>query len=256
MRFLIGYETDEGLRKKVNQDALLINTATSTYGRIGLFIVCDGMGGLSNGELASATVIREMKKWFEGEIPKIEFNKVDKNKVYELVNEKILALNNKILNYGLGKDEKLGTTLSMLLIVNDKYYTFQVGDSRIYKIDKYINQITVDQSLVQREIERGNITEEEALNHPKRNVLLQCIGAKSKVEVEMKFGEVKEGQVFMLCSDGFYKKINKEELGRVLSSDMLNSIDEINTSIKMLIDLAKERKEKDNITSIVVKILS
>lgn len=254
MKFLVGYHTDNGIKKKENQDALLIKTASSPYGRIGLFAVCDGMGGLSNGELASATVIRGFKEWFDLELPSIKFNEATDDEIFEIIDEKLRELNNKILQYGTSRDERLGTTLTMMLTIDTKAYIFQVGDSRVYKIANGLEQITVDQSFVQREIERGNLTKEEALTHPKKNVLLQCIGAKKRVQVKMDVISIEEGQVYLLCSDGFYRRLREEEILVNLNYNNFDSFNEISNKAKELTELVKSRKEQDNITAIIVKV--
>ncbi|WP_346871191.1 MULTISPECIES: PP2C family protein-serine/threonine phosphatase [unclassified Clostridium] len=255
MRFLVGYCTDNGIKKDINEDSLLIKTATSPFGRIGLFIVCDGMGGFEKGELASATIIRDMNRWFNEELPHINFNKVYAEDIYNLINEKILKLNEKILAYGLRMNERLGTTLTMFLTINNKYYIFQIGDSRVYKIEDSIEQLTMDQTLVQREIERGNITKEEGRRHPNRNILLQCVGAKKEINVDMVIGEIKENQIYVICSDGFYGKLREREIYDALKVENINTKDDLNNRAKELVEIAKSRKEADNITTIIIKAL-
>ncbi|MBD7910203.1 PP2C family protein-serine/threonine phosphatase [Clostridium cibarium] len=254
MNFTVGYDTDAGLRKKINQDALLIKTAKSPYGRLGLFIVCDGMGGLSSGELASATVINEMSRWFDEIISHIDFNTVDESDLYKFTCEQIMDLNNKIFEYGTRKDEKLGTTLTLCLFVNDKYYILQVGDSRVYKIANTVEQLTKDQTFVQREVDRGNITIEEAENHPRKNVLLQCVGARKEVEPVMVTGKLTGNEVFLICSDGFYRKLSNNEILNELRWNNLNNSEQIKGKVRKFIDLVKSREERDNITGVIIKV--
>ena len=255
MKFLVGYNTDNGIRKKENQDSLVIKTASSPYGRIGLFAVCDGMGGLSSGELASSTVVKGFSKWFDNEISNINFNNIDDLEIFNIIEDKVRELNNKILQYGESKDERLGTTLTLMLTVDRKAYIFQVGDSRVYKIYEKLEQITVDQSFVQREIERGNLTKEEAVNHPKKNVLLQCVGAKKKVVLKMDVLDIKEGQVYLICSDGFYRKLSNKEILEKLKCNNFTSNNQISEKVIELTEMVKSRKELDNITAIVIKLI-
>lgn len=254
MKFIVGYHTDAGIRKKINQDALLIKTAKSPYGRIGLFVICDGMGGLSSGELASGTVVNEMGIWFDEILAHVNFNTVDEEDLYKFLCGQIMSLNNKIFAYGNMQSQRLGTTLTLCLFVHDKYYIFQVGDSRAYKIDSDVEQLTKDQTFVQREVDRGNITKEEATIHPRRNVLLQCIGAKIEVEPVMVTGELKGNEVFLICSDGFYRKLSNDEILRELRWSDLKDSEEMNNKVKNLIERVKDRDERDNITGIIVKV--
>jgi serine/threonine protein phosphatase PrpC len=254
MKFTVGYHTDAGLRKKINQDSLLIKTAKSPYGRLGLFIVCDGMGGLSSGELASGTVINGMSKWFDEILSHINFNTVDKDDLYKFICGQVMDLNNKIFEYGIMQNQKLGTTLTLCLFVHNKYYIIQVGDSRAYKIVNNVEQLTKDQTFVQREVDRGNITMEEAINHPRKNVLLQCIGARKEVEPVMVTGELKGNEVFLICSDGFYRKLSNNEILNELRWSNLNNSEQIKSKTKNFIDLVKNREERDNITGLIVKV--
>lgn len=102
---------------------------------------------------------------------------------------------NRIKEYGENKDIKLGTTLSLLLVINNVYYIYNIGDSRTYIINESVNEITKDQSYVQREVDLGRLTTEQARCHPKRNILLQCIGVSENIEIDSYTGNVKEGTV-------------------------------------------------------------
>ena len=255
MKFLIGYGSDKGIVKEENQDSLLIKTAQSPYGRIGFFIVCDGMGGLSSGEVASSTVVRGFSKWFDEVASQVNFNEIDEEGIFLTINEEIMSLNKKIIDYGERKNERLGTTLSLLLTVDYKYFICQIGDSRIYCIDNDIEQLTKDQTYVQREIDRGNITNEEGENHPKKNVLLQCIGVKKDIEPVFSSGLISDSQVFLICSDGLYKKIDDFELVNNIDISKLINDEQLYSKANKLINLAKSRKERDNITSLLVKVL-
>lgn len=254
MNFIVGYDTDIGIRKNVNQDAILIKSAKSPYGRIGLFVICDGMGGLSLGEVASSTAVRYISKWFDEEVPNIDFDVVDSEYIYNEISNLISCINKKILSFGESENKTLGTTLTLYLLVNNKYYIMQVGDSRAYKIDSHTYQLTKDQTYVQREVDRGNLTKEEAENHPKRNVLLQCIGAREEVEPVMNTGEIEDNEVYLICSDGFYKRLDEDEISDDLNPSKLNSEDDITVKVKEIVKRVKSRNERDNISAIVVKV--
>lgn len=255
MNFIVGYDTDIGLKKNINQDSLLVKTAKSPYGRIGLFIVCDGMGGLALGEVASATVIRELDTWFNEEVKNIDFNNSDENYIYKVLSEKLIYLNNKILVFGSSKGKMLGTTITLCLFVEYKYYIIQVGDSRAYKISDNLERLTKDQTFVQRELDNGNLTLEEAKNHPKRNVLLQCIGAKDDIDLVMTTGEAKSNDKFLICSDGFYKKLSDIEILNEVNSGRIINSNDITYKLKNIVQMVKERGERDNITVMLIKII-
>jgi len=254
MSFKIAYHTDTGIRKKTNQDALLIKTAKTAKGRIGLFIVCDGMGGLSQGELASATVIKGMSDWFETELPEITLSNYSETDIQQKLADCVKALNRKILDYGEAANIKLGTTITALLIVYSKYYLLQIGDSRAYQIHDDLSLLTKDQTLVARELERGNITEEQAKIDPRRNVLLQCVGASLELDPVISHGKVKEGDLFMLCTDGFYHEISEDEMFASLKPDLFSNEQQMKETVVGLVELVKKRKETDNITALMTKV--
>ncbi|MFJ7729566.1 PP2C family protein-serine/threonine phosphatase [Neobacillus sp. NPDC097160] len=254
MFFQIACHTDAGIKKKTNQDALLLKTAKTPKGRIGLFIVCDGMGGLTQGELASATVIKGMSDWFETELPKLTSSDYFETEVQEKLSDCVKALNRKILDYGEAANIKLGTTITALLIVYSRYYILQVGDSRAYRIHDGLDQLTKDQTLVARELERGNMTEAQAKIDPRRNVLLQCVGASPELEAVLTHGEVKDGDLFMLCTDGFYHETSDEELFTSLKPDHFSNEQQMKETIVELVERVKKRKETDNITVLMTKV--
>lgn len=256
MNFIVGYHTDVGIRKSVNQDAMLIKIAKSPYGRIGLFVVCDGMGGLSSGEVASSTAVKDINSWFDEQLPKIDFDLADSEYIYNELSCLIFSINKKILSFGRRENKILGTTLTLLLSIDERYYIMQVGDSRIYKVRNIVEQLTKDQTYVQREVDRGNLTKEEAEKHPRRNVLLQCIGAREELEPVMSTGNFEDGEVYVICSDGFYKKLRKEELLNDFNALKINSEEQITSKAKEIIERVKERSEKDNISAIIFKVIA
>jgi len=255
MAFLTAYHTDVGIKKKTNQDGLLLKTAKTPKGHVGLFVICDGMGGLSHGELASSTVIRGMSDWFDTKMPELVASDQFEEDIFPALETCVFTLNEKLITYSEESNVKLGTTLLALIVFASKYYLVHVGDSRAYRITTTLTQLTMDQTLVAREVERGNITEEQAKVDPRRNVLLQCVGATKDIEIEFHAGEIKEDTVFMLCSDGFYHEIKNEELHVNLHHSRLVEETQMKEKIVELVELVKERKEVDNISVIVIKVM-
>ena len=256
MNYLIGYYSDKGIRKEVNQDALLIKTCKSPYGRIGLFIVCDGMGGLQQGELASSTVINMFSNWFDNGINNINFENFTQEEIFNIINELINDVNRKMIEYGQENNCKLGTTITLMLTVDEKYYIYHVGDSRVYKISEDIEILTKDQTLVAREIELGNLTEEEAKIDPRRSILLQCIGAKYNLVPEFLSGELDLNEVYIICSDGFYRRLERNELNNELNPKKFICNNDLNNKARELVFKAMDRREADNISVILFKTIN
>lgn len=254
MDFLITAHSDVGIRKKTNQDSVLIQIADTSFGKAAFGVVCDGMGGLAKGELASATLIKAFAEWFENDFVKLiddGFNEYKLNRQWEDI---IIMQNQNITNYGNQYRIKLGTTVTAVLVFLGCYYVINVGDSRVYLLNQNINQITKDQTYIQREMDMGRMTYEEALRDPKKNVLLQCVGASSVVVPDFYSGEVKENDVFMLCSDGFRHVITPEEIFQYMNANALVTEENMMQNAMYLTELDKYRREEDNISVAIIKV--
>jgi len=184
MYFVAAADTDVGTVKTTNQDSVCVKIAETPYGQIALAMICDGMGGLEKGELASATVINEFSEWFINELPtNIESFRWDY--VSEKWTHMIKRLNRTIGDYGKYYGISLGTTITALLIFKGEYLIAHVGDSRAYEVKHNLHQLTEDHSVVGRDVRQGLITPEEAEIDPRRNVLLQCVGASKNVNPQI-----------------------------------------------------------------------
>lgn len=255
MRFLGSAVTDIGISRERNQDGVCVKIAELADGsQIAMAVLCDGMGGLSKGELASATVIRRFSKWFETQFP-TRLGKVTLEDISVEWDRMLKELNYYILDYGKKRQVNLGTTVSALLLIDGTYLIAHVGDSRIYEIKDQVTQLTEDQTFVERELKRGNLTLEEAQNHPKRNVLLQCVGASRTVTPQILTDRLTPGAIFLLCSDGFRHVITENEIFERFRPSVLDSADTMGRNSRYLIELVKSRGEKDNITVALVKCL-
>lgn len=251
MHFIATADTDIGNTKSTNQDSVLIEHASTPSGEVLMTVICDGMGGLSKGELASATVIRTFKAWFDKVLP------------YELVEPNLQVIGNKwslllkelnviIMSFGNANGGNMGTTFTGMLFWGDSYLIAHVGDSRAYYIGNDLRQLTEDQTYVHREVMRGTMTLEQAKVDPKRNMLLQCIGASRNVEPALYYGKTLPG-AYMLCSDGFRHEITSKEIYESLNPVNLVNKNAMHSNCKYLIDLNKTRRERDNISVILVK---
>lgn len=251
MRYIATADTDIGISKSTNQDSVLIKQAVYDGGDILMAIICDGMGGLAKGELASATVIRAFSKWFEEEL-QFELDELDFDVIggkWELL---LKDLNKSISAYGNSIGQSLGTTFSGILFINDQYIIVHVGDSRVYRISSEAKVLTTDHTFVAREIRRGNMTPEQAKTDKRRNLLLQCVGASAVVEPEIIKGNAEKG-VYMLCSDGFRHEISEKEISDAFNPEKLTDKAQMHFMARLLIDKNKERKEKDNISVLLIK---
>lgn len=252
MRYIATADTDIGTSKDTNQDSMLIKHASTDIGEVLLAVVCDGMGGLEKGELASATVIRAFSKWFDEELP-FELENVDMQVIGAKWSLLLKKLNGRILEFSTAnRIDGVGTTFSGILFVGDQYVIGHVGDTRIYHIGSSLTQLTTDQTFVAREISRGTMTLEQARTDKRRNLLLQCIGASKVVEPQVICGKAEQG-AYMLCSDGFRHEITEAEMYESLNPVNLMNKDAMHNNAKYLIEQVKRRGEKDNISVLLIK---
>lgn len=251
MHFLATADTDIGISRNTNQDSALIRHAVTPYGEILLAVVCDGMGGLAKGELASATVICQFQKWFEGELTK-EPRGPDMKSVGRAWEQMLWDINGRLLAYGKQKNIRLGTTVTGILFMHRQYIIIHVGDSRACHLDRKLRQLTQDQTLVAREVCRGRLTPEQARRDSRRNVLLQCVGASKQLCPQILYGTARKG-VYLLGSDGLFHQITSREIVKSLRPGSLGDKEAMHREARRLIQLAKIRREPDNITAVLVK---
>lgn len=254
MRYIATYHTDVGISKKTNQDSLAMKIVETKEGKVAFGVVCDGMGGLSKGELASKEVIMAFCSWFDDVfVDEVESGSFEESKLIAQWNDIIQTQNKRLGEYGEANNIMLGTTVSALLLYKDNYYIVHVGDSRIYNMSQEVTQLTKDQTFVAREIEAGRMTEEQAKTDPRRSVLLQCVGASPIVEPEFTKGLIIPESVYMLCSDGFRHQITDQEMIDKIGPKVCKDEEEMKYGCIYLTELVKNRRETDNITVAIIK---
>lgn len=232
-------ESTAGAVKKVNEDSYFASSAVSEGKNYGIFAVADGIGGLYGGEIASKIAALCIKEWWEEEfLP----NPGDLNGAFNLLKKKIETAAERIEERSEKEEKKMGTTLSVLFIYGGSYYTAHTGDSRIYIADgsKNITALTRDQSkLVEAEKDGSPII---------KSVLTDCLGAESAVNLIFSGAEIEKKCVFLICSDGVYKKNSAKEISGIIKKGK--------TPENICVDLikaAEDKGETDNITVIAVK---
>ena len=141
----------------------------------------------------------------------------------------------------------------MLLLAAGRYYIAHVGDSRVYEIGQEIRQLTEDHTLVARGIHQGLLRPEELERDPRRNVLLQCVGASDQVQPQLLSGDLLEGAVYLLCSDGLRHELSAWELQEQLSPAGITDPGVLKQRLGYLTALAMSRGEKDNISALAIR---
>jgi PPM family protein phosphatase len=254
--------TDVGRTREHNEDAFLVADMTTGHASLDerlerhvvgergtLFMVADGMGGAAAGEIASAmaveTVLEELRnRWVGNEKRDPESFAAALKVATDVANARIHRMATEQPEY-----RGMGTTATIAGILGDKLYLAQVGDSRAYIVrDGVARQITKDQSLMQRLIDAGEITEEEAEQSERRNIILQALGPEPSIRTDITHQQLRRGDVLVLCSDGLSGLVRAQEIARVVSGSP-----DLRTACKRLIDRANDNGGPDNITCVVAR---
>ncbi len=199
------------------------------------------------GEIASKTATIAAKNYIQTNISGI--NLEEKEEILKLVRSAMEYAN--MVVYEKAKEntelENMGTTLEICLIMNNKVYIGHIGDSRIYRIRKeIIRKLTQDHSYVQKLVENGTITKEEALNHPKKNMLTKALGCTAFIEPDVMVKGFLKNDILLLCSDGLTNMVKDEEILNILQTDITSAVDN-------LIIKANQMGGIDNISAVIIQ---
>lgn len=254
--FSVGRASHVGKVRGRNEDALFTLESTILQDDeslpFGLFIVADGMGGHKGGQLASSLTTRVVADWIVREVylPFLMGEAQDAGQwpINEALVEAITTANAAVHE----AVPEAGTTVTCALLLGANAYIAHVGDSRAYLINRAnIRRITRDHSLVDRLIELGQISAEEALTHPQRNVLYRAVGQAGTLEVDTYLQSMPGSSYLLLCSDGLWSVVPETEIVEVI-----NSAPSPQAACQKLIQMANDRGGEDNITAVLVAIRS
>ena len=247
--------SDQGEFRKSNQDSFYANTVSTKLGKAFLGIVCDGMGGLSHGEVASATVISSFSDWFENEFRYIMAGESFEDIVASQWQSLISDANSKLRAIAAENSQSMGTTISALMLVGGRFYVAQVGDSRVYMGgDGFFAPVTKDHSYVMEQAEKGLMTYEEARLSNKKNVLTRCIGVLDQVRADLYTGDVTQGDYFLICSDGYCSSLTPQEV-YVMSGCTGGAAPKNKAALEAAVAHKRSLGEKDNITAVTVSVV-
>ena len=224
--------TDIGKLRKQNEDAAWFDESRA------VFAVADGMGGHLAGEVASRMAIEAVQRMAqENACPGIA-----------ALREAVASAHETILAHAQDHIEcaGMGTTLSVLWLGVNYAYIAHVGDSRIYRLrEGSLTQITQDHSLVEELVRAGLITREQARTHPRRNIITRALGTHGENEPDLLVTDVRDGDLFLLCTDGLTGMVTDEEIERVLRENGME------TAADTLLSLALDAGGRDNVTLIL-----
>ena len=231
------YLTDCGKVRSHNEDSVIIvKNMRDEY----LMAVADGMGGHSAGEIASSITISYISKHF-----KDTFMSLTKQEAIDWLKETVKEINSLIFRYAADHPESkgMGTTLVLALVTKEYILIGNIGDSSGFVMkDDSLHKVTYDHTLVNLLVTAGELTEEEAVNHPKKNVLMRALGANDPIDIDI-FDCDMEISDILLSSDGLTNMLDNKNIEKVLLSDLL-----IEDKVIKLINKANNRGGTDNIS--------
>jgi len=243
-------KTDVGLVRKNNEDNFGYDN------RIGIFVVCDGMGGQAAGELASKIAVDTVLGYFHQEENNSDSEVLGRGfaEVSERANAlaNAVQLANKAIREASARDTGaagMGCTLVALRVEGNLFSIAHVGDSRIYLIRQgTIQQLTTDHSLVMEQVRRGMITLEEAEHFEMQNVIVRALGSEDSVEPDLADLSLERNDTLLLCSDGLSRYVKDDAM-----LEVINRVENLDEACAALIEAAKSGASDDNITCLLIR---
>ena len=231
--------TDVGMVREVNEDSVF--ASNQPVGNLpNLFIVADGMGGHNAGDYASQMAVEVVKK-----------SLADSQETNpETMIRQAITTANELLLEKASQDARLkgmGTTVVVATVIEKTLYFANVGDSRLYLLNKDIKQLSKDHSLVQEMVRLGGINREEAKHHPDKNIITRAVGAKEELKIDFFEYRLKKKDVILMCTDGLSNMVEDEEIFRIVKCAR-----DVVEATEQLIEKAKENGGNDNIGVVVV----
>ena len=237
--------TDVGLRRQENQDTY----AYEEFGAPGtvVAVVCDGMGGVNGGQLASSLAVET----FMGELHARAHTDMTAEQVSEMASECVKEANRAVYERSFEADgyHGMGTTLVSAIVSDDTAVICNVGDSRAYLIGTGgIRRVTRDHSVVESLIEAGNITPEQARTHPNRNLITRALGPDRSIECDSFVVPLTQEDCLLLCSDGLSNTVEDKEMLMIIRSEADGT-----HALAQLLELSRKRGAPDNVTAVLIR---
>lgn len=234
--------SDIGKVRDMNQDSYYISDKDD---KIKLYIVADGMGGYKGGEIASKLAIESSKNYI---INNFDQTKKERDQIIELIKNAIEYANMVVYEKSKEVPELagMGTTIDVCLIYSNRIYIGHIGDSRVYRLRKdFFRKLTVDDSYVEQLVKEGNITKEEAYNHPKKNMLTKALGCTAFVEPTVLVKGFMKGDILLMCTDGLTNMLKDDKICEIIKQNS-------EQASKELVKKANEQGGYDNITAVII----
>ena len=243
--FTVACKTDLGRVRENNEDKFeyfIPEDASVLASKGSVFVVCDGMGGHAAGQIASELTCKTF----------IDVYLHHPSSDADIAARTAVTAANRFVNdvsRAVPARRGMGTTLSALLIIQDRAFTVQVGDSRIYRLrGGELLQMTVDHTWVEEMTRNGVLSRQEAENHPRKHMLTRAIGVEGEVAPDVELHDLKQGDIFLLCSDGLINHVEDDEIARTLGAYSPSE------AVWRLVGSALTNGGSDNCTALVVRV--
>ena len=237
-------KTDKGLVRENNQDAYAVGELP---GEVAWAVVCDVMGGAAGGNIASALAV----KVISDKITSSYNEKMRDSSIKNLLDSAITAANIEVYDMAYSRPDLkgMGTTVVAVVVRDNVAHIAHAGDSRAYLVNKDgVEQITVDHSLVQNLVDRGEITKEEAEHHPNKNVITRALGVDKRIDVDFSEIDMQENETLVLCTDGLSNCVNNSEMAEDIKDGQYYAFAD------RLVKRANKNGGNDNITVVAIAI--
>lgn len=264
VKYLTGVYWERGIAADINQDSLVLLQALTAKGRVLMAAVCDGMGGLAQGEWASGYVTRRLQEWFYESL----LRSVQRKKPYWIIRRSldrlVYHMQEQLQQHGVREGIRLGTTMTVFVLWEKTYLLWHLGDSRVYllqaagrtglfggmKSSRGMRQIHTADRSGKSMSGAACMTADHVAG---RNQLTKCVGSFGYERPDFKLGVLREGQGVLLCSDGFRHYVEESELADVLRPEQIKSEEQITRRLQEIGDACMRRGERDNLSAVYVK---
>jgi serine/threonine protein phosphatase PrpC len=256
MRLTLGQKSDTGQVRELDEDSLFVLTMSSTYEsvthQLGLFVVADGMGGHEGGEMASRLAIQSLAQALLYDVfsSELEGNSLSADAMLNHMESAMRAANDRVYLERQKRENDMGTTLTVALVVDWTLYLAHVGDCRAYVWGQDgLQQLTTDHSIVAGMVAAGTIGPEEIYDHPQRSVIYRSVGDRPTVEVDLSTIALNPDERLVLCCDGLWEMIRNKGI-----EDILLRESDPQTACDMMVEQANLAGGSDNISVIIVQL--
>lgn len=243
MRYLTSVYWDRGSRAEQNQDSVVLLQVLTARGRVLMAAVCDGMGGLAQGEMASGYITRRLQEWFYESL----LRAVRKKKAFWIIRRSldrlVYDMQEQLSRYAGQEEIRLGSTMTVLVLWEKTYLLWHLGDSRAYRLSAAGGDGRIKGSLccMTTDHVRG------------KNQLTKCVGSFGYMRPDFRMGTFRNGQAMLLCSDGFRHHIFENELTDVLNPAVIVKEEQAERRLREIGEACMKRGETDNLSAIYIK---